>query len=258
MLFTFVIRNDKITLGFFDRETLAESATIGTDLSKTADEYALLLDRLLSFRGFSKEDFDGAIFTSVVPALTETLREAVRLLFGFRAHLIGSGIKTGLSILTDNPAELGGDLVASAVGALGKYAPPLILVELGTAVTFSVLDQSGAFVGCAIAPGIALSAAALSASAELLPHTSPLAPKAVIGKNTADSLRGGTVFGAASMIDGMIERIEEQLGTSATVICAGEETATVLPYCKHQTIKDDALPLYGLEAIYRKNQKKTH
>lgn len=256
MLLTFVIRNDKITFGFFEGDTLKHHASVGTSLSKTADEYAILLENLLAFRQLDRKAFEGAIFASVVPALTETLREAVRLLFGFRAHLIGSGIKTGLTILTENPAELGGDLVASAVGALKKYTPPMILVELGTAVTFSAIDQSGAFLGCAIAPGISLSASALSASAELLPHASPLAPKTAIGKNTQDSLRCGSVLGAASMIDGMLARMEEQIGGTATVVCSGEEAAYILPYCRHHAERDDTITLVGLLEIYKKNKRK--
>ncbi len=256
MLLTFVIRNDKITFGFFEGEALSGYASVGTSLTKTADEYAILLQGLLSFRRLKKEDFESAIFASVVPALTETLREAVRLLFGFRAHLIGSGIKTGLTILTENPAELGGDLVASAVGALKSYAPPLILVDFGTAVSFSAIDEKGAFLGCAIAPGISLSATALSASADLLPHTSPIAPKTVIGKNTVDSMHCGSVFGAAAMVDGMLFRMEEEMKGSATAVCTGEEAALILPYCRHSITRDDTLALVGLFEIYKKNKRK--
>ncbi|MBE6656121.1 MAG: type III pantothenate kinase [Ruminococcaceae bacterium] len=256
MLLVFVIRNDKIAFGFFDGDILKGHATVGASTTKTADEYAILLQSILSFHGFQKEDFDSAIFASVAPALTETLREAVRLLFGFRAHLIGSGIKTGLTILTENPAELGGDLVASAVGALKSYTPPLILVDFGTAVTFSALDDRGAFLGCAIAPGVSISATALSASAELLPHAAPLAPKSVIGKNTAESMRCGSVFGAAAMIDGMLTRMEEQMACSATVVCSGEEAALILPFCRHATTRDDTVALVGLSEIYKRNKRK--
>ncbi len=255
MLLAFILRNDKITLGFFEGNELKGQAKIATDTRRTADEYAILLKDILAFHGFTREDFSDAIFASVVPALSEVLREAVQMLLGVRAHLIGSGIRTGLTILTENPAELGGDLVASAVGALERYAPPLTLVELGTAVTFSVLNQDGAFLGCAIAPGVRLSASALKDAAELLPHTATKTPKSVIGKNTVESLQCGSVYGAAAMIDGMLDRIEKETGKDATVLLSGEDAAMLLPLLSHKVTRDESLALYGLSAIYKKNKR---
>lgn len=255
MLLTIVIRNDTTALGFYEGKTLVARAAIGTDTGKTKDEYAVLLDSLFSFHRIAHAQIEDAICASVVPAVTETVREAVRLLLGIRPHLIGSGIRTGLTIATENPAELGGDLVAAAVGALARYTPPLILLDLGTAVTFSVLDETGTFLGCAIAPGVTLSATALSATAELLPHTAATAPKSVIGKNTAESLRSGTLFGAAAMIDGMLDRLAEAQGTEASVIVSGKDADVLLPLCRHSVRRDDELALLGLALIYEKNKR---
>lgn len=256
MLLALVIKNDTVSLGVFDGGALRTSAAVATDTHKTADEYAVLLKSILAFHGFSVSDLTDAICASVVPAVTETMREAVRLLTGCRPHLIGSGVKTGLTIATENPAELGGDLVAAAVGALSRYPLPLILLDLGTAATFSVIDAKGEFIGCAIAPGVALSAEALSAKAELLPHAAAKAPKSVIGKNTAESLRAGSLFGAASMIDGVLERMEDALGTKATVIVSGKDADTLLPLCRHAATRDDTLALLGLSLIFEKNKRK--
>ncbi len=255
MLFTFVIRNDKIAFGFVRDGALVGQAAIGTDAKRTSDEYAVLLGNILNFQGISTGDFDGAICASVVPAVTDVLRDAVRLVLGHRPHLIGSGIKTGLTIATENPAELGGDLVAAAVGALGKYQTPAILVDCGTAITFSFLDASGDFSGCAIAPGLSLSASALSDAAGLLPQVSHGAPKNVIGKNTSESLRAGTVLGFASMVDGMLERIEAAHGKASTVVLSGEDAELLLPHLHHEAVRDDALAFLGLAAIYQKNKR---
>ena len=254
MLLAYIIRNDKITFGLVENGSLTSSASIGTDVQKTADEYAILLKNILDFKGISTQDFEGAICASVVPCLTEILRAAVKSVLGIRAHIIGSGIKTGLTIQTENPAELGADLVATAVGALAKYAPPLVLIECGTAITFSYLDPSGSFLGCAIAPGLSLSARALSSAAGLLPEVAYTAPRAVLGKNTAESLRAGTLLATASMVDGMLARIEKEYGV-ATAIALGEEADAILPYLDHKIIKDDALTLLGLSVIFEKNKR---
>ena len=256
MLLALVIKNDILSLGVYDGGALRASAAVATDTGKTADEYAVLFGNILSFRGFSATDITDAICASVVPAVTETVRDAVRLLTGVRPHLIGSGVKTGLTIATENPAELGSDLVAAAVGALARYKAPLILLDLGTAATFSVIDGKGEFVGCAIAPGVALSAEALSARAELLPHAAAKVPKSVIGKNTAESLRAGTLFGAAAMIDGMLDRIEEASAATATVIVSGKDADVLLPLCRHTVTRDDTLALLGLSLIFEKNKRK--
>ena len=254
MLLTLIIRNDRITLGAYQGSTLAARADIGADKQKTADEYAVLFKSIFDIHKISTTDFDGAICASVVTTKNEPPNEAVTLLLGVRMHVIGSGIKTGLTIKTENPAELGADLVAEAVGALAKYPPPMVLVHCGTAITFSYLDAEGAFLGCAIAPGLSLAAKALSDAAGLLPDVSHALPKSVIGKNTAESLRAGTLLGTASMIDGILSRLEAEQG-NATVILSGTEADILSPSLLHPVHKDDTLALSGLLIIYEKNKR---
>jgi type III pantothenate kinase len=170
--------------------------------------------------------------------------------------VVGAGIKTGLNILIDNPAQLGSDLAVSAVAALNEYKPPIIAVDMGTATTIMVIDKNGSFLGGQILPGVALSMNALASKTSQLPKVSIEAPKKVIGTNTIDSMKSGAVFGAASMLDGMIDRIEEEIGMSATVVATGGLSGSIVPHCKHEIICDDDLLLKGLAIIYEKNVKR--
>ncbi len=256
MLLAINIGNSEIELGFLDDGVLINTAALKSDRDRTVDEYAWLMKGMLDFRCISPTDISGAICSSVAPSLTETIRQAVSLLCGKRPHLLGAGIKTGLNILTDDPSQLGGDLVAAAIGALQSYKPPLILIDFGTATTFSVLDEKGAFLGCAIAPGVNLSAEALSDGASLLPHFSRAVPKKCIGTHTTESMQSGLVYGNVAMIDGMIDRILCELGSEAQVIVSGAVSEVFLPLCKHTLSRDDTLLFRGLAEIYKKNQRK--
>ena len=256
MLLTFNIGNREIRLGFIKECELFSNASLSSDVSKTADEYACALLDIMSFRKLSPSDFDGAIGSSVNPTLTDTVVRAFSTLLGIRVHLLGSGTKTGLNILTDDPSQLGGDLVAAAVGALAKYKAPMILIDFGVATTFSVIDKNGAFIGCSIAPGVSLSSEALSASAGLLPHIAQIVPKKCIGTNTMESMQSGCIYGSVAMVDGMIERIEHELGESASIIASGKDASVVIPLCKRDIVCDDTLLMHGLSAIYKKNMRK--
>lgn len=256
MLLTYSIGNDVISLGFLKDGELVGTASISSSASRTADEYAIILEGLLNFRHIDKTSFDGAICASVVPTLTEAVRAAVEMVLGVRPHVIGAGTKTGLRILTDDPTQLGADLVASAVGALTDHKPPMILINFGTATTFSVLDEDGSFIGCAIAPGVELSANALSSGASLLPHISQSMPKKCIGTNTMESMQSGCIFGNAAMVDGMISRIEKELGSAANVIISGKDAEHISSLCEHEMLRDDTMLLCGLAEIYKKNMRK--
>ena len=256
MLLTYNIGNDEILLGFFEHGALIATASLSTDTRRTVDEYSVLLREVFDFHGFDTASFDGAICSCVVPTLTETVRSAVEKLLGIRPHVLGVGTKTGLRILTDDPTQLGADLVASAVGALTKYTPPMILVSFGAATAFSVLDADGAFLGCAIAPGVSLSAEALSTGASLLPHFAAASPKKCIGTNTMESMQSGCIFGNAAMVSGMLERIERELGAAATVVACGKDCEHIIPFCERDIVRDDTLLLIGLARIYEKNQRK--
>lgn len=256
MLLVYNIGNNEILFGIVQEGNLLDRFSLALFSDRTADEYACLLKGLLDFKGYQPQDFKGAIASSVVPSATETVRAAVELVCGFRTHLLGAGLRTGLDIRTDEPSQLGGDLVARAVGALSSYEAPLILIDFGTATTFSVLDKQGAFIGCAIAPGVALSSEALSNGASLLPHIAHTMPKRCIGVNTMESMQSGCIYGSVAMIDGMIERIEDELGYHATLIASGSIADSILPLCKREIKRDDSMLLRGLAEIYGKNQKK--
>ncbi len=256
MLLTFNIGNRVISLGFVKEGRTVARASLASDKGRTADEYALSLLALLSLHGLKKEDFRGAIGSSVFPALTDTVREAVSLALALRPHLLGSGIRTGLDIRTEDPSELGGDLVATAVGALTKYKGPLILVDFGTAITFSAIDGNGAFLGCAIAPGLSLASASLAEATALLPDVSHKAPTHVIGKNTVESLQSGRLFGTAAMVDGMLSRILAEMNESATVVLTGHSALAVRPYLSTASEYAEDLLLLGLATIYERNEKK--
>lgn len=257
LLLAISVGNAEILLGCVENGNVLCRVALKADKDRTANEYALLFRDLLAFHGFSPDAFSHAMLASVCPALTPTVRQAAELFLRARVFLLASGSKTGLCILTDHPAELGADLVASAVGALARYAPPLLLVDLGTASTISAIDKNGAFVGCAIAPGIAPASKALSDAAALLPNVDARAPFRAIGKNTEESMQSGAVFGAAAMIDGMIDRMKQELGEeNVTVLLSGGGADTVLKHLKHAVIKDEDLLLRGLYEIDRRSKKR--
>ena len=182
-----------------------------------------------------------------------TVKEAVITTVGVTPLVVGPGLKTGLNIKIDNPASTGADLVTGCVAALTLYGAPSIVISLGTATTIIVLDKSGAMIGGAIAPGVGISMHALSDRCALLPSASFDAPAKVVGRNTDECIRSGVVLGNASMLDGMIDRINEELGTECTVIATGGIARDIIPSCRHKIILRDDLMLQGLRIIYEKN-----
>ncbi len=257
MILAAAVANERITLGLMEGEETLASASVASDARKTAEEYAVLFGEVLALRGGTPRDAEGVILTSVVPPLTETVSEALRLLTGARVRVLGVGMKTGLDIRIEEPEQLGGDLVASAVGAAARYGAPTLVIDAGVATSFSVLGEGGVYLGCAIAPGIALSASALSASASLLPEVSGRLPSRAIGKTTAESMRSGSVFGTVAMLDGMISRLERELGTPfASVVASGEAVRGLIPLCERGIVYDGELLLRGLSLIYRRNTRK--
>lgn len=255
MVLAIDLGNSTFTAGLFDPGgKLQFISTLETNPNKTADQCAVDLLNLFHLNGFSQDCVQGAILSSVVPPLTSNVVAAIHKLTGITAMVIGPGIKTGLNIKTEIHTQLGSDLVTSSVAALKKYKPPIIVIDMGTASTISLLDSKGAFAGCAIFPGVRLSQEALSAHAAQLPHISIDAPGSVVGKNTIDSMRAGIVFGNAAMLDGMIARFEEEIGEKATVVACGGCAQSILPYCRREIIYDGTLLLDGLYLIYQKNR----
>lgn len=255
MLLTIDIGNTNITLGAYEGEKLQMLARMATDNRRTEDQYAVELRDILDINGVQAAAIDGAIISSVVPHVGAVMRQAAAKLCGVAPLVLGPGVKTGLNIKIDNPAQLGADLAAGAVAALAICPPPCIIVDLGTATTISVLDKEGAFLGGAIAAGIGITLDALSSRTAQLPAIHIEAPKKVIGSNTVDCMKSGLVLGAAAMVDGMIDRIDEELGEEASVIATGGLAREVVAVCRRQIRLEENLLLEGLRLIYEKNKK---
>lgn len=256
MILAIDLGNTNIVLGGIEDEKIYFVARLSTDRNKTEDEYKIYFRQIMEIYGIKKEDVDGAIISSVVPPLTDVLREAVEHYTGKQALTVGPGIKTGLNILMDNPAQLGSDKVVTAVATMNSYPLPQIIIDMGTATTMSVLDKNGGFLGGPIFPGVMVSHDALIARTSQLPRVSLEAPPQVVGRNTIDCIKSGLILGNAAMMDAMIERIEEELGEKATVIATGGLSGTIIPHCRRRDIIcDDDLLIKGLGIIYKKNVK---
>ncbi len=252
MILTIDIGNTNITLGGYKGDKLQFVARLATDTSLTADQYAVQISSILQLRGYTAEISD-AIISSVVPTTATAVKGALKLITGKEPLMLGPGVKTGLNIKLDNPAQLGADLAAGAVGAMGKYKMPCIIIDMGTATTVSVMDKDGAFLGGVIAAGIRSTLDALTSKTAQLPAINIDAPKSVIGKNTVDSMKSGLIFGAAAMLDGIVDRILLELGEEATVVATGGLAEMVVKNCTREVIIDNDLLLEGLYKIYKKN-----
>ena len=205
--------------------------------------------------GINSGEIDGAIISSVVPSVTSVVKDSIETLFGTQVMVVGPGIKTGISIVIDNPAQLGSDLVVDAVAGVSEYSVPQIIIDMGTATTISATDSAGNLRGGAIAPGVGISLTALANSASLLQGISLENPKNVVGTNTVDSMKSGMVYGWASMLDGMIERINEELSfENPTVVATGGYCKYVVGYCEQEIEYDKNLVLDGLMEIYKMNK----
>lgn len=253
MLLTVDIGNSNVTLGVFDEENLLFVARMATDRKKTSDQYAIDLKDILNLYKVTA-GIDGVIISSGVPVLTTAFKQAILMVTGVAPMVLGPGVKTGLNIKIDNPAQLGADLVATAVAVTKKHPLPAIVFDLGTATTVSVIDGSGSFLGAIISAGIGISLDALTGKTSQLPDISIESPPNVIGTNTIDSMKSGLVLGTAAMLDGLTLRIEEQIGQEATLIATGGLSQEVIKNCKRSIIYSDNLLLEGLKIIYNKNR----
>ncbi len=256
MILTIDIGNTNITIGAYEKNSLIFVSRLATDRSKTPDQYAIDFKQIFDLYNISQNSFEGAAISSVVPELSMAIKASVEKITGCKPMLLGPGIKTGMNILIDNPAQLGADLLAGAVGAAALYSLPCLVIDLGTASKISVIDKNGAFCGCTIAPGIGISLDALSARTSQLPNISLKTPARVIGKNTIDSMQSGTVFGYAAMLDGMCEKLQEELGTEViTTVATGGLAKDLIKSCKRKIEYNGELILYGLKVLYEKNRK---
>lgn len=248
--------NTNIVLGCMADGAIRFTARVRTDRAKTEDEYALIFRNLFDLHQVDRRSIEGAILSCVVSELTDVLCKAAETVIKKKPLVVGAGLKTGLNIKIDNPGQLGADLVADAVAALAKYPRPMLIFDMGTANTMSVLDSKGQFLGGAIMAGPRLSVDTLAASTSQLPRIELEAPSRLICSNTIQCMQSGAVYGHAAMIDGLIARVEEELGEPlAAVIATGGLSALVLPFCKRKIILEENLILQGLSIIYEKNKK---
>ena len=253
MILALDIGNTNIVIGCIDEQKTYFVERLRTDTNKTELEYALDLKNVLELYGITRADLEGGIIASVVPPISTTLQRAMEKVIGRKPPLVGPGIRTGLNIKMDNPASVGADLIVAAVAAVRDYPPPLILIDMGTATTMTVIDECGNYIGGAIVPGLQVSLDSLVNRAAQLTRIGLDNLKQVIGKNTIDCMKSGALYGNAALIDGMIERIEEELGQKTTIISTGGLAKFVTPHCKHKIRLDDGLLLRGLWIIYQKN-----
>ena len=256
MLLAIDVGNTNIVLGCFDGEALLFRERISTNQQVTALEYAVSIRMALHMHGLHRENITDAILSSVVPSVTGTLRRAVETYTGQHVMVVGPGIKTGLSIVIDNPAQLGSDLVVDAVAGLNEYELPLIIIDMGTATTLSVINRQRQYLGGIIMTGMSVSMEALVSRTSQLPKIGFDAPRHIIGTNTIDCMKSGMLYANACALDGMIERIEEELGERCTVVATGGLAGVVIPLCRREIHLDDDLLLKGLRLIFEKNAGK--
>lgn len=256
MLLAIDIGNSNVVIGCLDKDDqVVRQFRMVTDLKKTEDEYAAGIKTILLYSGLDCAAFEGAIICSVVPPLTEIFREAVQNIIGVRALVVGTGIKTGLNIMIENPASLGSDIVAASVAAMAEFPLPVIVFDMGTATTITVVDKGNRYIGGAIVPGVALSMNALSSGTSLLQKVPIEAPKKCINTTTTESMQSGAVYGNAALMDGMIDRFEEELGCPVSLVATGGIASKIVPHCRHKICYDEHLLLRGLAIIYRKNKR---
>lgn len=247
------IGNTNIVLGGFADDKLTFVARIATNATKTEDEYATKIKSILTLHEVDKKEVKGAIISSVVPPLNSVMKKAVRIVYGVEPIMVGPGIKTGINIQCDNPASVGADLICACVAAHHIYGSPSLIVDMGTATKMMVMDRTGTFIGVSIIPGVNIGLKALASGTAQLPQISLEAPKSVIGKNTIDCMRSGVVFGNASMIDGMIDRFNNEMGEELRVIATGGLAPTIISHCNHEILLDENMILEGLNILYKKN-----
>ena len=257
MILAIDIGNTNIVIGAIDQVKTYFIERLSTVRTKTALEYAVDIKTVLDLYEMQASEIDGCIISSVVPQITNIAKEAAeKVLHEKEIVVLGPGIKTGLNIMMEHPGELGADLVAAAVAGIAEYTAPMIIIDMGTATTASVIDSKKNYIGGMILPGIGISLDALTSRASQLSGISIEAPKRVIGKNTIDCMKSGVLYSNAGALDGIVERIEEELGMKTTVVATGGLAKKIIPYCRRKMILDEDLLMKGLWIIYEKNKMK--
>jgi len=256
MLLTIDIGNTNIKYGVFNNDELVASFRVSSRLSRTADEYGVVLINLLTNQGLKKSDIDGIILSSVIPSLNYTICHMAEYFFGVTPLMVGPGVKTGLNIKTDNPKEVGADIIVNSVSAFNKYGGPVIVIDFGTATTFDVISANCELLGVVIAPGIKTSLDGLTSNTAQLPTIELDAPKTVIGRNTKNSMQSGLIFGFAGLVDNIIGKIRRELGINdIKVVATGGLGEMIAKEVKNISYVDRTLTLEGLKIIYNLNKQ---
>jgi type III pantothenate kinase len=254
MLLTIDVGNTNTVLGVFRGEELIANWRLTTARAQTVDEYGVLTRNLFSFAGLNQQEVTGVMISSVVPPVNWTLAEMARLYLGKTALFVEPGVKTGMSVLVDNPMEVGADRIVNGVAAFHKFGGPCIVVDFGTAITFDVISAKCEYLGGVIAPGIGIASEALFSRAARLPRVEIKDPGKVIGTNTVTHMQAGLYYGAVDMVDGMLSRIKAEVKSPATVIATGGQASLVARGAKQIQHVDEFLTLTGLRLIWEKNK----
>ncbi len=255
MLLAIDIGNTNIVIGGIRDDEIVFKARIATDRLKTSDQYGVEIKNMLEAFGIVREDVSDCIISSVVPPVFNSVNTGVIKVIGKQPMVVGPGLKIGLNVHTDIPSQVGSDLIVTAVAALAEYPAPLLLIDMGTATTVQVIEPTNVFIGGLILPGVMVSLDSLSNRTAQLPGISLEMPKHIVGKDTADCMRSGVMYGTAAMLDGIIDRISQELGHSFTVVATGGLAQFITPICNHDIILEKELLLKGLNIIYKKNKR---
>lgn len=253
MLLALNVNNTSIKLALYRGPSQVVNWRIATDRQRTADEYAMLWHQLFHYHGLGFDDVTGVAMSCVVPALVDPLRQLCRRYLRLAPLEVGPGIRTGMRILYDNPREVGADRIANAIAAYAQYGGPTIVVDFGTATTFTAVSAEGDFLGGAIAPGIGISVDALAAHADQLRHVELTHPPSVIGRNTIAAMQSGILYGFAGQVDGLVERMRRELGERTTVVATGGFAELIAPAARSVGHVDQLLTLEGLRLLYERN-----
>jgi type III pantothenate kinase len=254
MLLVFDIANTNIKIGMFDGDKLKATWRISTGVQRMADEYAVMLSNLLIHQGIDFKDVKKGAMSCVVPPLLTTFHELFERYFNIQPLVVGPGIKTGVRIRYPNPREVGSDLIANAAAALHLYKPPIIVVALGTATAFAIVTKGGDYVGGVIAPGLGISAEALYTRTAALPRVELARPKKVIGDSTNAAMQSGLIYGWVGLIEGIVHRIQDELGEKTMVVATGGYAGIIAKETKAINEVNPDLTLIGIKVIHDMNR----